>query len=82
MKEPIEEKVVKGSPLAGITFKRREREGESEKGGETSGKRRRGRERGIMRSSLLNCLLGKEVQAYQRSVGGSSGSDETLLFIH
>lgn len=39
MKEPIEEKVVKGSPLAGITFKRREREGESEKGGETSGKR-------------------------------------------
>lgn len=78
MKEPIEEKVVKGSPLAGITFKRREREGESEKGGE----RRRGRERGIMRSSLLNCLLGKEVQAYQRSVGGSSGSDETLLFIH
>lgn len=46
------------------------------------GERRRGRERGIMRSSLLNCLLGKEVQTYQRSVGGSSGSDETLLFIH
>lgn len=42
MKEPMEEKAVKGSSLAEIIFKRRELQGEREKGEE----RRHGGERG------------------------------------